>query len=65
MAHRGDSTLVEETADTSISKSSDPDNHLFYDGGLLPGPHAVLAGPTFATWVEAGERQPGAPVVNA
>jgi uncharacterized protein YbjT (DUF2867 family) len=23
------------------------------NGGLLPGPHATLAGPTFAAWLEA------------
>jgi len=28
----------------------DPDAVLWADGGLLPGPGAKLAGPTFAEW---------------
>jgi nucleoside-diphosphate-sugar epimerase len=31
----------------------DPDDALNTNGGLLPGPHATLAGPTFAQWLEA------------
>jgi uncharacterized protein YbjT (DUF2867 family) len=34
-----------------VSDPDDPDSELFADGGLLPGPHATLAGPTFAGWV--------------
>jgi uncharacterized protein YbjT (DUF2867 family) len=42
----GNGLRVEETIDRD-----DPDHDLFADGGLLPGPHATLAGPTFAGWV--------------
>lgn len=33
--------------------SDDPDAELYADGSLLPSPHAKLAGPTFAEWVES------------
>ncbi|MFD6154955.1 SDR family oxidoreductase [Nocardia sp. NPDC060256] len=39
-----------------IIESSDPDNadrEAFEDGTLLPGPHATLAGPTYAEWLDA------------
>ncbi|WP_433660185.1 SDR family oxidoreductase [Nocardia sp. CA-128927] len=39
-----------------IIESSDPDNadrDAFEDGTLLPSPHATLAGPTYAAWLEA------------
>jgi hypothetical protein len=32
-------------------KSDDPDGEVFANGGLLPGPNAVLAGPTFEEWL--------------
>src|SRR6266496_6302623 len=37
-----------------VSNPSDPDDALNSNGGLLPGPHAALAGPTFAEWLDAG-----------
>ncbi|PXX65216.1 uncharacterized protein YbjT (DUF2867 family) [Nocardia tenerifensis] len=43
-------------APTEIIESSDPDNPdraAFEDGTLLPGSHAVLAGPTYAEWLDA------------
>ena len=33
------------------SNSEDPDRDLFAGDGLLPGPHAKLAGPTFEEWL--------------
>ncbi|WP_405160223.1 NAD(P)H-binding protein [Nocardia sp. NBC_01499] len=39
-----------------IIESSDPENsdrEAFEDGTLLPSPHATLAGPTYAEWLEA------------
>ncbi|MEU6584384.1 NAD(P)H-binding protein [Nocardia sp. NPDC046763] len=42
--------------DIRIEEISDPDNPdtpLNEDGGLLPSPHARLAGPTFAEWASA------------
>ncbi|MFI6171448.1 hypothetical protein ACIBCN_32050 [Nocardia sp. NPDC051052] len=39
-----------------IIEASDPDNPdraAFEDGTLLPSPHATLAGPTYAAWLEA------------
>jgi uncharacterized protein YbjT (DUF2867 family) len=36
-----------------VRNPADPDAELQADGGLLPGPDATLAGPTFAQWLEA------------
>ncbi|WP_067838056.1 SDR family oxidoreductase [Nocardia lijiangensis] len=48
VARRGDAIRVQE-----VSDPANPDREQFEDGTLLPGPHATLAGPTFAEWVEA------------
>jgi uncharacterized protein YbjT (DUF2867 family) len=48
-ARRGDDARVEEMGDPA-----NPDAELWTSGGLLPGPGAILAGPTFAEWL-AGE----------
>ena len=40
--------LIEE-----VSNHADPTAVTFEDGSLLPGPDAMLAGPTFAEWLEA------------
>ncbi len=47
-AKRGDSLRVEEASNTD-----DPDHELLANGALLPGPGAILAGPTFAEWLDA------------
>lgn len=47
-AHRGDPVRVEDVTDPA-----DPDRVLEATGGLLPGPHATIAGPTFTEWLEA------------
>jgi uncharacterized protein YbjT (DUF2867 family) len=47
VARRGDSVRVEAVLDPS-----DPDRDLYEQGGLLPGPRATLAGPTFEEWLE-------------
>ena len=44
---RGDPVKIE-----GVSDPSDPD-HLNDTGGLLPGPDAILAGPTFEEWLDA------------
>jgi len=44
---RGDPVKIE-----AVSNPADPDDALNSNGGLLPGPHATLAGPTFAEWLE-------------
>ncbi|QIS16286.1 SDR family oxidoreductase [Nocardia arthritidis] len=36
-----------------VSDENNPDRAVYEDGRLLPGPHAVLAGPSFAEWLEA------------
>jgi uncharacterized protein YbjT (DUF2867 family) len=47
VAHtRGGPERVEERSDPS-----DPDRELFATDGLLPGPQAILAGPTFEEWL--------------
>jgi uncharacterized protein YbjT (DUF2867 family) len=45
-ARRGAPERVEETSDPA-----DPDRERFATDGLLPGPHAMLAGPTFEEWL--------------
>ena len=37
----------------AVSDATDPDREVFEGGGLLPGPDAILAGPTFADWLES------------
>ena len=46
-ARRGEEVKIE-----AVSHPEDPDDVLAENGGLLPGPHAKLAGPTFAEWLE-------------
>jgi len=46
VARRGDALRIEVT-----SNPDDPDDHLYPAGALLPGPHAVLTGPTFEEWL--------------
>jgi uncharacterized protein YbjT (DUF2867 family) len=53
-ARRGSPARVEEASDPD-----DPDRDLFVGDGLLPGPDAALAGPTFEAWLAAGEMDPG------
>jgi hypothetical protein len=36
-----------------VSDPTNPDRELYETGGLLPGPDAVFAGPTFAEWLDA------------
>jgi uncharacterized protein YbjT (DUF2867 family) len=47
-ARRGDAAPIEAPSDPS-----DPDQSVYASGGLLPGPDAILAGPTFEEWLEA------------
>jgi uncharacterized protein YbjT (DUF2867 family) len=50
VAHRGETVQIEGASDPS-----DPDHALYGSGALLPGPNAILAGPTFAEWLNATE----------
>ncbi|WP_280342080.1 SDR family oxidoreductase [Nocardia abscessus] len=36
-----------------VNDQDNPDGDVFENGGLLAGPHAKLAGPTFAEWLDA------------
>jgi uncharacterized protein YbjT (DUF2867 family) len=47
LAAQEDPARVEEASD-----SEDPNRELNENGGLLPGPGAILAGPTFEEWLE-------------
>jgi hypothetical protein len=47
-AKRGENVKIE-----AVSNPADPDDALNSNGGLLPSPHATLAGPTFADWLDA------------
>ena len=51
VARRGDSVRIEAVGDPD-----DPEQALYASGGLLPGPDAVLAGPTFEQWLDATAR---------
>ena len=53
VARRGDAVRIE-----SVSDPADPDREVFEGGGLLPGPDAMITGPTFQEWLDAGERAP-------
>jgi uncharacterized protein YbjT (DUF2867 family) len=45
-AHRGEQVRIE-----GVSNPDDPDRALYESGALLPGPDAILAGPTFEQWL--------------
>ena len=45
---RGNSVRIER-----VSDPNDPEQALFASGALLPGPDAVLAGPTFEQWLDS------------
>jgi uncharacterized protein YbjT (DUF2867 family) len=47
-ARRGDSVRIE-----GVSDPADPEHALWASGALLPGPDAVLAGPTFEQWLDS------------
>jgi hypothetical protein len=47
-ARRGDPVKIE-----GVSDPADPDSRLNESGALLPGPDAILAGPTFEQWLDA------------
>jgi uncharacterized protein YbjT (DUF2867 family) len=48
VARRGDPVLIE-----SVSDPADPNTQIYETGGLLPGPDATLAGPTFEEWLDS------------
>jgi uncharacterized protein YbjT (DUF2867 family) len=50
-ARRGDPVRIEE-----VSDPDDPDRELVETDGLLPGPDATLAGPTFEDWLDTQDR---------
>jgi uncharacterized protein YbjT (DUF2867 family) len=59
-ARRGGPAQVEEASDLD-----DPDRELLAGDGLLPGPHATLAGPTFERWLESqAETDAGEPLAS-
>jgi uncharacterized protein YbjT (DUF2867 family) len=49
--------LVEREGDhvriEAVHDPHDPDHEVFANGGLLPGPHATLAGPSFQAWLDS------------
>jgi uncharacterized protein YbjT (DUF2867 family) len=48
VARRGDPVRI-----VGVSDPQAPDHDINVNGGLLPGPHATLAGPTFEEWLAA------------
>jgi len=48
VARRGDSVRIE-----AVSDPDDPEQALYASGALLPGPDAILAGPTFEQWLDS------------
>ena len=47
-ARREDPVKIE-----AVTNPADPDHELYEAGGLLPGPDATLAGPTFEEWLDS------------
>jgi uncharacterized protein YbjT (DUF2867 family) len=47
-ARRGGSVRIE-----TVSDPDDPEQALYASGALLPGPDAILAGPTFEQWLDS------------
>jgi len=47
-ARRGNPARIE-----GVSDPADPDRELYENGALLPGPDAILAGPTFEEWLDS------------
>jgi uncharacterized protein YbjT (DUF2867 family) len=45
-AHRGEAVRIE-----AVRNPDDPDGALYDSAALLPGPHAILAGPSFEEWL--------------
>ena len=54
-ARRGDGLPV-----VGWSDPDDPDRELQESGGLLPGPEATLAGPTYEEWLDLRSAEPAA-----
>jgi uncharacterized protein YbjT (DUF2867 family) len=52
-AHRGEAVRIE-----GVSNPDQPNRALYESGALLPGPDAILAGPTFEDWLrrQTGEK---------
>jgi hypothetical protein len=50
VARRGDEVRIE-----GVSDPNDPDSVLNQTGALLPGPDAILAGPTFEEWLDSAD----------
>jgi hypothetical protein len=50
-ARRGDPVRIE-----GVTDPADPDGAVYENGGLLPGPDATLAGPTYKEWLESEAR---------
>jgi uncharacterized protein YbjT (DUF2867 family) len=50
VGRRGDPLRIE-----TVSDPADPDRDVFEKGGLLPGPAAMLAGPTFEEWLDTDD----------
>ena len=48
VARRGDRLRIE-----GVSNPADPDSALYESGAALPGPNAILAGPTFEQWLQS------------
>ena len=48
VARRGEPLRIE-----GVSDPDDPDRDVYTSGALLPGPNAILAGPTFEQWLDA------------
>ena len=48
VGRRGDPVKIE-----AVSDPSNPDSERYETGALLPGPDAILAGPTFEEWLDA------------
>jgi uncharacterized protein YbjT (DUF2867 family) len=52
-AHRGETVPIE-----AVNNPDDPGAALYESGALLPGPDAILAGPTFEEWLTSQPSEP-------
>ena len=50
--HEGGHDVVAISRANGVDVITGADDALNANGGLLPGPHATLAGPTFAAWLD-------------
>jgi len=54
-AKRGESIAIRESRGGLLAQPGDPDADAYAEGGVLPGPGAKLAGPSFEEWLATAD----------